>query len=325
MDNNSVDNRVRNRNPTQTRRRTKSASPNRLRKTKSVAQQVTEYKIMKPVNITKNNPLLSRLKRSISVSGRLPRQQTLDATGRSIAAKKIAPRNRTMTNYYYHQLPLDLQRDVNEWVGQDSPTNKKAVNKQVRHYLFEKQIKNIKNLDNILIAALRSELEFEYLKKKKFTYLHMEYDKGKNSRFVTKDGRMYEDLLPKAAGALNSIKTIQKKIRNDFKDVKVVYDFQDPIVYFTYVPVADVAEYGRLPGKFKKKFKLYDGYLSQVSNFVNNYNTILDDEYLIHRWFCFEVSDNNIATDCTEDVDLDEDEDIGYDGVRFRGILYGGS
>ena len=225
---------------------------------------------MKPDQLTEKGTLRSRLNRSRSVSGRLPRLIMSDDFGRSLRANAIPPTQRTVRNYYYPKMPLDLQREVNEWAGPSEVKGHQLIKEIPKKYnerkhnlennaTFERRIK--RNLDNLqvkILDALRTSNDGDT--KFSFTYLTMLYND---------DG----DLLRSYAGAHPSAVRVFALPFNK-NNFQVVFDFHInasydyPRALFTIVPKRNLEEYKSIPTKEKVEKKLYDG---MISSYFNGY------------------------------------------------------
>ena len=267
-------------------RRTQSASPNTTRKTKSTARELTEYK-MKPDKSTHKNTLVSRLNRSRSVSGRLPRLNMSDDFGRGLRANAIHPKKRTMRNYYYPKMPLDLQREVNEWVGPSDSAKKRKEDLHTELLnthgtnikMFEKRIRrNNENLTQKCIEILKMAKDFKICL---FTYLQIFNRKGGIKTYAGTN--VFSNVNAVKTGK-NDQHSLLPLTSDNFQ---VVFDFHINVIsgcpqaLFTIVPTANVKEFNSITRKEKKKHGLYDGILSTfwVDNQVDK-KTVFTDTYV---------------------------------------------
>jgi len=243
-------------------KRGKSTSPNTRRKTKSTAQQLTEYKIK------------SHRNRSVSVSGRLPRMNMADDFARGLRADGITdPRKRTMQNYYYPKLPLDMQREVNDWVGPPSPLkDKKKLHADLQEYnvgtrretlhrkSFERLIrKNLQYIQTKLFELMMDEKMkpgWEFVSyTQNFTYFHIKRDNTENPQICY-------------LGYSNS-----RAVPLDINTFQIIFDFnsnkipEHPFCLFTFVPNILVEEFKKIPFKEKTRRKLFDGTIASSHNY----------------------------------------------------------
>lgn len=244
-------------------KRANSTSPNKIRKTKSTAQQLTEYKM--------------KSDRSRSVTGRMPRVNMADDFARSLRANAVPPSKRTMKNYYYPKMPLDVQREVNDWVGPPSPLkDKKELHRDLKDFfhqtyweehdlndyhnkdLFEQRMR--KNIRNIQIKLF--DMMYDFMKKNahleatiiKFVFLYF----LKRTRI---------DPYQCYARDTNTVALFDSDHFQIMFDFRINRDYSTtsyvPVLFFTFVPKNDMKEFKKIPYEEKKKRGLYDGYIFQ--------------------------------------------------------------
>ena len=243
-------------------KRAKSSSPHALRKTKSSAQQLTEYKM--------------KSHRSRSVTGRMPRLKMSDDFGRSLRANAIPPSKRTMKNYIYPKMPLDLQREVNEWAGPAySPSKKRHLNSDILHHAHEKlhdihfksgeyEYSKIgfakrmrKNLDNIRIKIFEAMFDFA-------NYPFRKRQKNEEERV---DLSYFYFLQQTKDGPFQCyVGSVEVPFNNDhfqiFFDFHLNTDDNAPQLLFTIIPNDKLSEFKKLSFDEKVHRRLYDGYIT---------------------------------------------------------------
>ena len=237
--------------------RANSTSPNKIRKTKSTAQQLTEYKM--------------KSDRSRSVTGRMPRVNMADEFARSLRANAVPPSKRTMKNYYYPKMPLDVQREVNDWVGPPSPLKyKKELHGDLQSFFHQTYLEesDLNDYHDITLFAERMRKNTRNIQIKLFGMVNN-----------------YMNNAVDSAGIKFAFMNLWKPSRNDpFKcyvgytvvpfdsdHIQVMFDFNinkdfrnggNPQLLFTFVPKNEMKEFKKISFQEKKKEGLYDGYIS---------------------------------------------------------------
>lgn len=293
----------------QPRRRANSSSP-LLRKTKSIAQEFTEYK-MKPDKVTKNDTLRFRLNRSRSVSGRLPRLNMSDDYGRGLRAEALTQSQRKANpkKFILNNLPLDILRGLNsEWFRpSNSNKEKEKLNKEIRVQYkelnrkslpkFESRIRN--NLNNLRIKIFdelqtRADRTAWYF----FTYLRLWYIKdygtlGNADIAKNAYANMYaiETKFTDTEKFYNDMITVGRQFEAHFQ---IVVDFHinlttgNPQALFTIVPTSNLEEFRNISTEEKRKKCLYDGIIG------NDYREFDDKTYRL-----FDDTGNERVADIT--------------------------
>lgn len=259
----------------QPRRRTQSSSP-LSRRTKSVAQQVAEYK-MKPDKLTEKDTLRFRLNRSRSVSGRLPRLIMSDDFGRSLRANAIPKSQRTIQNYYYPKMPEEIKSKFYEWI---TPSYSEKVKKQLKKELAVKRIR--KPIESNKTFESRIRRNAGNLKTKIFDELMKDPDDEATKRIFTYLQCFFDGINMRTYAGTNAYANINAIETKDFNNnnnnnnrvelplngdnYKVVFDFhmnEDyegyPQALFTIVPTANSAEFANISTEDKVNKRLYDG------------------------------------------------------------------